>query len=422
MFKPQVFRRSFSLFRRTPTSTVVKSVSQHGNEAIRIQRVRIQKRVFTTSRLAGSAVVAVGFWKLLDWLNEEIEDEEELQQQHRRARRPPIPGEDANDKGGREITDEEEGEWEEQDDEEEEDEGLIFLPTGFSRPRPRSYYRGSDPEWQTFVRLAQDRPRVDKIRGELVTTVRDLATKNPRFTFLLGKIDPTKGSIWIEVKFPDGPPLEYERPGIQLTEDLTFRKATQMVDSLHHKKLANVLMPTAVANSVYSDMKMRLHASWLNLRKYAGFEVKQSPVQNMFKGLPPSPGMPTPTTQTPVAPSTPGAPAAADAEKQAQPPSPSLPTNPTLEKLGLTLPDPGQAPTMNLAYFRLMLMKYRKPMAIEPPRGTFLVTGLVEIIGEKAKMTLDVTAVYDPNMAKYVMLNSRARSMTKYKQQPRGGP
>ncbi|KAK7191773.1 hypothetical protein PSPO01_02222 [Paraphaeosphaeria sporulosa] len=420
MFKPQVFRRSFSLFRRAPTPAIVKSASQDGNEAIRIQRVRIQRRVFTTSRLAGSIVVAAGTWKFLDWLNEE--DEEEFEE-HRRARRPPIPAQEANDNGGREITDEEEAEWEEQDDEEEEEEdGLLFFPTGFSRPRPRSYYRGSDPEWQTFVRLAQDRPRVEKIRGELVTMVRDLASRNPKFTFLLGKIDTTKGSIWIEVKFPDGPPLEYERPGIVLTEDLTFRKGAQLVDPIHHRKLTNVLMPTAVANSVYADVKRRLYGQWLDFRKYAGFQVKQSPVENMFKGLSPPPGTATSATQPPVGPSTAGAPAATDAEKQAQPIAPSTPTNPALEKLGLTLPDPGQAPTMNLAYFRLMLMKNRKPMPVEPPRGTFVVTGLVELIGDKAKMTLDITACYDPNMAKYVMLNTRIRSMTKYKQQPRGGP
>ncbi|KAL5409784.1 hypothetical protein PMIN03_005770 [Paraphaeosphaeria minitans] len=426
MFKPQVFRRSFSLFRRAPTSAIVKSASQDGNDAIRIQRVRIQKRVFTTSRFAGSVVVAVGAWKFLDWLNEKTEDEEELEQ-HRRARRASIPGQGGDDKGGREITPEEEAEWEVQDneegeEEEEEEESLLFFPTGFSRPKPRSFYRGSDPEWQTFVRLARDRPRVEKIRGELVTMVRELASKNPKFTVLLGKIDTTKGSIWIEVKFPDGPPLEYERPGILLTEDLTFRKGAQVVDPIHHRTLANVLMPTAVANSVYADMKRRLHGQWLDLRKYVGFEVKQSPVENMFKGLSPPTGKATTTTQPPVGPTTPGAPATADAEKQAQLPAPSTPTKPALEKLGLTLPDPGQAPTMNLAYFRLMLMKNRQPLSLEPPRGTFIVTGLVELIGDKAKMTLDITACYDPNMAEYVMLNTRVRSMTKYKQQPRGGP
>jgi hypothetical protein len=361
----------------------------------------------------GSAVVAVGFWKLLDWLNEEVEVEEEPRQR-RHVRRPPVADQGTNDNGGREIKDEEE------DEDEEVEDCLIFFPTGFSRPRPRTFYRGSDPEWQTFTRLAPDRQRIDKIRGELVSTVRDAATKNPRFTSLLGQVDPTKGSIWIEVRFPDGPPLEYERPGFELTEDLSFRKTTRLVDPLHHKKLANVLIPTTVANSVYSDLKRRTYSLWLDLRKYAGFEVKGSPVQNMFRGIPP-PGMSTSTTQTPVAPSTPAPTVPADAEKQAQPPSPSIPTNSALEKLGLTLPDPGQVPTMNLAYFRLMLMKNRKPMNIEPPRGTFIVSGLVELIGDKAKMTLDVTAVYDPNIAKYVMLNLKIRSMTKYKQHPRGG-
>jgi hypothetical protein len=366
----------------------------------------------------GSAVVAVGFWKLLDWLDEEVEVEQEPQQR-RRVPRLPVPDQD---NGGREIKDEEEDEWEEQDDDEEEDDGLIFFPTGFSRPRPRTFYRGSDPEWQTFTRLAPNRQRIDKIRGELVSLVRDAAAKIPRFTSLLGRVDPTKGSIWIEVKFPDGPPLEYEQPGFELTENLSFRKTTRLIDPLHHKKLANVLMPTTVANSVYSDLKRRMYASWLDLRKYAGFEVKGSAVQNMFKGIPPPPpGIPTSTTQTPAAPSTPVPTVPSDAEKQVQPPSPSIPTNSALEKLGLTLPDPGQVPTMNLAYFRLMLMKNRKPMQIEPPRGTFVVSGLIELIGEKAKMTLDITAVYDPNIAKYIMMDMKVRSMTKYKQRPRGG-
>ncbi|KAJ4345730.1 uncharacterized protein N0V89_011865 [Didymosphaeria variabile] len=426
MFKPQVFRRSFSLFRRAPTSAVVKSAAHNGNDAIRIQRVRIQKRFFSTSRLVGFAVVTVGIWKLVDWLNEpvEVEDDEELQQ-HRRVRRRPIPGQgvNENDNGGREITDEEEDEWEDEDEEdEEENNAVLFFPTGFSRPRPRTFYRGSDPEWQTFTRLAPDRERMEKIRGELVTLVRDFAVKNPRTALFLGKVDPTKGAIWIEFKFPDGPPLEYERPGFELTEELTFRRATQLVDPLHHKKLANVLMPTTVANSVYSDMKRRMYSSWLDLRKYAGFEVKESTVQNMFRGIPPSPITPISPKQTPTAPSTPATPAPADAEKQVQPPSVSSPTNPALDKLGISLPDPNQVPTMNLAYFRLMLMKNRKPMNIEPPRGTFVVSGLVEIIGEKAKATLDVTAVYDPNAAKYVMLNAKLRTMTQYKQHPMGGP
>ncbi|KAF1975223.1 hypothetical protein BU23DRAFT_552630 [Bimuria novae-zelandiae CBS 107.79] len=423
MFRHQVLWRSFSLFRRTPTSAIVKSAAKDGHNATRIQRVRITQRFFTKSRMVGTAVVAVGAWRLFVWLDEEVEDEEEVSAQVRRVRRPPIRQDDAeDDKGGREITDEEEEELEDDEEEEEDDEGLIFLPTGFSRPRPRRFYRGSDPEWQTFIRLAPDRKRMEKIREELITTVRDLATKNAHIKMHLGKIDTTKGKVWIEVKFPDGPPLEYEQPGIELTEDLTIRKTTRPVHEMHHKRLARVLMPTGVMNSVYYDMKRRMFASWQDFKRYTGLEETRPTAQSVIKGLPLPPAVPVSPTQTPSAPNTPAAPASADTEKQVTSPLPPSPSNSALEKLGLSLPGPEQVPTMDLSYFRQIFRKYHKHMAIEPPRGTFIVSGLVEIIGDRAKMTLDVMSLYDPNVGKYVLLQARVRSITPYKQRPRGGP
>ena len=427
MFKPHVFRRSFSLFRRAPTSAAVQSAAYNGHPAIRVQRVRIRQRLFTKTRLVGTVVVAVGAWKLVDWLDDEVDDEGEMAHTARRVQRPPMPQQDASDHaGGQEVADEEEEEYDEDeeededDDDDDDDDSLIFFPTGFSRPRPRRFYRGSDPEWQTFARLAPDRQRLDKIRGELVSMVRDLATKNPRFGMHLGKIDARKGNIWIEVKFPDGPPLEYERPGIELTEDLTFRKTTRPVHELHHKKLANILMPTNTLTSVLYDMKRRALASWENLCKYTGMAGStKSTTHDIIKGLPTTPIMSGHPIQTPTTPNTPVLPASANTEKQAGPPTHA---NPALEKLGLSLPDPKQVPTMDLAYFRQTFRKNNRPMTIEPPRGTFVVSGLIEIIGDRAKMTLDVMSLYDPNIGKYVMLQARVRSMTQYKQKPKGGP
>ena len=58
----------------------------------------------------------------------------------------------------------------EEDDEDDDDaaedvEALHFLPTGFSRQKAPTYYRGSDPEWQEFTKLSRDKARVEKIRG-----------------------------------------------------------------------------------------------------------------------------------------------------------------------------------------------------------------------------------------------------------------
>ena len=52
-------------------------------------------------------------------------------------------------------------------DDEDDYEVLLFLPTGLSRPKPRTLYRGSDPEWQEFKRLATDAPRVQRIRSKI---------------------------------------------------------------------------------------------------------------------------------------------------------------------------------------------------------------------------------------------------------------
>ncbi len=34
-----------------------------------------------------------------------------------------------------------------------------FIPLGFARQRPQTFYKGSDPEWQSFIEFANDRKR-----------------------------------------------------------------------------------------------------------------------------------------------------------------------------------------------------------------------------------------------------------------------
>jgi hypothetical protein len=98
-------------------------------------------------RIVGTIVVATAFWSLSRYISIEIKEENADDT-------TPVAGQVSNN-----------GEEEEGEDDDDYDDALIFLPTGFSRPRPQTYYKGSDPEWQAFKKLATDRPRVEKIRS-----------------------------------------------------------------------------------------------------------------------------------------------------------------------------------------------------------------------------------------------------------------
>jgi hypothetical protein len=103
------------------------------------------------SRLVGAVAVSAAIYGLGQYLSIEVEVQEE-----ENTTRPAAGQDDGWQQVGPGVDDE---------DEEEYDDALLFLPTGFSRPRPKTYYRGSDPEWQAFKKLSQDVPRIKKIRS-----------------------------------------------------------------------------------------------------------------------------------------------------------------------------------------------------------------------------------------------------------------
>ena len=45
-------------------------------------------------------------------------------------------------------------------------EDAYFIPLGFPRQRPQIFYRGSDPEWQSFLEFSRDRKRALAIRSK----------------------------------------------------------------------------------------------------------------------------------------------------------------------------------------------------------------------------------------------------------------
>lgn len=109
------------------------------------------------------------------------------------------------------------------------DEDTIFIPLGFAYQLPRKSYKGSDPEWQSFVQLSKDKrqcqylksilpvwpalsQRLTRFPDQLAGLVGMLLGTSPQFEKLLGKGN-KPGKYWLDIDFPDGPPPEYERKG-----------------------------------------------------------------------------------------------------------------------------------------------------------------------------------------------------------------
>ncbi|KAF2855466.1 hypothetical protein T440DRAFT_504123 [Plenodomus tracheiphilus IPT5] len=411
MFRAQLLRRNFSLFNRVPFARIVRSAARDGHENVVIQRFRIRKPLFSRSRLVSSIIVVLALHGLTRYLGTHVEvrvvSEEEKG-----------PGKKNEwQQAGQEV----DGDDEEEDD----DVGdvLLFLPTGFSRPAPTTFYKGSDPEWQEFKRIATDKARAAKIRGELVSLVRSTVAQVPQWGGKLGKIDTSKGKVWVEIKFPDSLPVEYERPGIALTEELEWVKATRPVEAAHHQRLERLLQPTHSASALYQDAKRRTSQSWQDLKAYFGWNQKAATPSTSLV-LPPVGAMPLPSP-SPSASSTGTTtkPAATSQANDTQPPtiSPShVPVDGPTSSLSLLLPDPKKV-TMDLARIRLDMRKGAK-QPIVVPRGAFYVRGLIEVCGTRARVTFSSTGVYDPKQGKYVGASLDVFNFVEHQQAPKGGP
>ncbi|EDU50784.1 predicted protein [Pyrenophora tritici-repentis Pt-1C-BFP] len=393
MLKPLVLRRDFSLFTRVPYSRLINSAAHNGHESIIIHRVRIRQPFFRRSRLVGTFIFATATFAIVQSLGVKVEVEiKEIEAKDKKPSPSASPEEDGWTTVGQEVDEDED-----EEEEEEEEEALLFLPTGFSRPQKKTFYKGTDPEWQEFRKLATDRPRLEKIRGDLVSTLRGTLAKNPNWILKLGKVDTSKGKTWLEFKFPDGPPVEYERPGIELTENLEWRKATRPVNFSHHDRLKRLMYPKEVADALYNDTTNKVKGLWKGFQVYMGWhqESKSDTVQQLVQRIAANPqsSASQPTTTTPD-------PASASSTDSQQPSitTSSAPIDGPPKDLGFVLPEPKKL-TLDLSRFRAEFQRAFKPSPPPLPRGVFYIIGLVEVYGARARSTFSVIAIYDPKQA-----------------------
>ncbi|KAL8818845.1 MAG: hypothetical protein Q9223_002613 [Gallowayella weberi] len=97
------------------------------------------------------------------------------------------------------------------------EEETIFIPLGYPYELPQTFYKGSDPEWQSFVRLARNRKKCAALKNELTGIVGRFVGAQPQMETILGKGNQPK-KYWLDIDYPQGPPPEYERKGPQRQE------------------------------------------------------------------------------------------------------------------------------------------------------------------------------------------------------------
>lgn len=86
-----------------------------------------------------------------------------------------------------------------------------------------------------------------------------------------------------------------------------------------------------------------------------------------------------------------------------------------------SIPQPGGGMTSAVTAFKRTLAKTWQPASIPPERGTFIVSGLVELTGSKAICVLDVHAAYHPRESRWVVVSIGVRRVQARKQSPKGG-
>jgi hypothetical protein len=432
---PAMFRlsRAFQLRQQIPIRRPVRSqpriqsrynsnrTSNHAPQ--NVQAVRFRTPVFSLKRLISLGIyiaVPYGCWMYLTQSIEIQIEEVEGGSQHQHN----------------------EAQWEVQEAEGEEDiyadEDSTFIPMTWATKLPRTFYKGSDPEWQEFVKIAKDKPRHKKLQNELVALVLQAAKQHPRVAMSTGK-DLKVGKYWLEITFPDAPPQEYERSGIEIGDDF-IAWSPQKISAENYHRLTRALWPKATFDGAWQTAKIFGGINYRRLKQALGWEeVNPVSPEERFKvalemlekkkqntgGRGGSPVGGEAQTSPDGSPGSLVSVSSAANEAQSSPKASEersvMPWfNPPVPA-STDLVNPTDIQIAKYVFFGA-LKKQWNPKKLEPPRGTFVVQGLVEIKGSKGRVMFDVQSCYDPKEAKYVVVNAGIRSIKPWNQKPKGGP
>ncbi|KAI9850854.1 MAG: hypothetical protein M1838_004923 [Thelocarpon superellum] len=314
------------------------------------------------------------------------------------------------------------------EDEEDETEDETFLPLGWARPMPSEPYKGTDPEWQEFVKFSRDRERGARVRHELADMVALALSKKK--TFLQACGTPLKvRKYWLDFDFPNVPPPEFVRPGILITNDYVAW-AWQPVSARDYSRVRHALWPHSMLSSLWASSNAVVQHNVDRIKGALGVKPTGKPSPRTPAGLPvsvlphsrvgPHDTAANAATESATSKASVGATSPGAASDAVAPTSwPSTPRSDLLPPLpGVPRPTTSESMDVALTAFRRNLARTWRPPREYPPRGSFTVTGLVEVAGPDAMLTLDVRAAYDPRTSRWESLGIGIRRVQYRKQGP----
>ncbi|KAI9840249.1 MAG: hypothetical protein M1837_001832 [Sclerophora amabilis] len=310
------------------------------------------------------------------------------------------------------------------------DDDTVFIPLGLVYKTRQKPYKGSDPEWQEYIRFSQDSQNYKRLQSELAGIVGHAVSKNSRLHRSLGNPVKVRQS-WLDIQFPYAPPPQYERSGLEIN-DAGFAWTTRTVTLQNYARLRRTLFPRSISYSFLAFFNVLWSSQVDSFKKIWGSKSSNGHDISTIIGDPEDMKQGNPKQrqlQQDVNAFSDHSSSARDppgSNSRGYSPQANFPNIQSLtSKNGALTPNPplpqssGQLNSA-IGAFKQTFASTWSPLHFDIPRGSILVSGLVEINGSRAMSSVDVTAAYNPKTRQWAAVSIRLRSFREKTQKPKG--
>ncbi|KAK1986868.1 hypothetical protein LZ30DRAFT_241583 [Colletotrichum cereale] len=284
-----------------------------------------------------------------------------------------------------------------------------FIPFPFTtKSVSQPPYKGSDPEWQQFLKISKDKVAQQQIRSHLSQAVKSSIENSPVITARGGT--PVKiRRYWLDIDFPARPPPLFYSSGLLMQGDGLYW-STQQVDSFAVKRLETILWPQAMAVSAWAFTSALVKQHVMGMSRALGLEPSKpaQPFQPIGSGnMQQKTEGPLPSANRQTPDGTPAENASHNISKTADPrqtddPESGGKTNFVRETAMSHIEGMKHITAGPAREFVKKLVQTWSPPRQHPPRGYVVVSGFVECDLPKATVLVDVWGCWDPKTKTYV--------------------